>query len=424
MLKVLFVLFFALMICKIPIAFTMGIACVGAVLSADLPLNTMITRMFTSVDSFSLMAVPFFVLAGELMNETKLTDKILDFASALVGHIRGGLAMVNIAASVMFAGLSGSATADTAALGSLEIPMMVKDGYSKEFSVAVTVASSTIGPIIPPSVMLVMYAVIANVSISKILIAGLVPGLLMALAMGVFVYFISLKRGYGSAGKFSLRNVLKTLKGAVIPMMMPLIILGGILSGMFTATEAGVIACVYALVIGLFVNKTLKIKTLPHILLRVAKTTAVSMLIIAMASIFSWIMAWENFPATVAGVATQLTSNAEVIMLLIVAFLTVLGLFVEGIPVLIVFAPILVPIAQRYGIDLIAFGVILVQTVLVGSITPPVGSLLYLGSSIAGTSVTKSGKEVWPFVLSIGIVIILCIFVPELITFLPNLVAK
>lgn len=424
MLKVLFFIFFALMICKIPIAFTMGIACVGAVLSADLPLNTMITRMFTAVDSFSLMAVPFFVLAGELMNETKLTDKILDFASALVGHIRGGLGMVNIAASVMFAGLSGSATADTAALGSLEIPMMVKGGYSKEFSVAVTVASSTIGPIIPPSVMLVMYAVIANVSISKILIAGLIPGLLMALSMGVFVYFVSLKRGYGSAGKFSLKNVWRASKGAAIPMMMPLIILGGILSGVFTATEAGVVACVYALVIGLFVNKTLKLKTLPHILLRAAKTTAVSMLIIAMASIFSWIMAWESFPATVAGIATQLTSNAEVIMLLIVGFLTVLGLFVEGIPVLIVFAPILVPIAQRYGIDLIAFGVILVQTVLVGSITPPVGSLLYLGSSIAGTSVTKSGNEVWPFVLAIMLVIVLCIFVPEIITFLPNLVVK
>ena len=424
MLKVLFIIFFVLMILKLPIAFTMGIACIGAVLTAGLPLNTMITRMFTAVDSFSLMAVPFFVLAGELMNETGLTNKILRLASVTIGHIRGGLAMVNIAASVMFAGLSGSATADTAALGSLEIPMMVKGGYSKEFSVAVTIASSTIGPIIPPSVMLVMYAVIANVSVSKLLVAGLVPGLMMAFAMGIMVYFISLKRNYGAASEFSFKAILIALKEAIIPLMMPLIILGGILSGIFTATEAGVVACVYALVIGLVVNRNLKIKNLPRILLRAAKTTAVSMMIIAMANIFSWIMAWENFPAQVANTAVQLTNNPTVIMLLIVAFLFALGLFVEGIPVLIVFAPILVPVAKMFGIDLVAFGVILVLTVLVGSTTPPVGSLLYLGCSIAGTTVSKAGKEVWPFVFSILIVIIICVFFPQIITFLPGLIVK
>ena len=422
MLKVLFIIFFALLILKVPIAFTMGVSCIGAILSAGMPLNTIITRLFTAVDSFSLMAIPFFILAGEIMNETKLTDRILDFATALVGHIRGGLAMVNIAASVMFAGLSGSATADTAALGALEIPMMVKDGYSKEFSVAVTIASSTIGPIIPPSVMLVMYAVIANCSISRILIAGIVPGLMMALSMGVMAYFISLKRGYGSAGKFSLRNVWKTLKHSIVPLIMPLIILGGILSGVFTATEAGVVACVYALVIGLFVYRNLTLKSLPRILLNAAKTTAISMLIIGLANVFSWILAWENFPGAVAAFAVGLTGNATVIMLLIIAFLIFLGLFVEGIPVLIIFAPILVPIAVAYGVDLIAFGVILVITILVGSTTPPVGSLLYLGCSIAGTTVSKAGREVWPFVLAISVGILICVFVPGIITFLPNLI--
>lgn len=421
MLTVLFSIFFALLICKVPIAFTMGISALLAIISQGMPLNTMITRMVVAVDSFPLMAIPFFILAGELMNAAQLTNQILNLAKAFVGHIKGGLAMVNIWASVLFAGLSGSATADTAALGSLEIPMMVKDGYSKEFSVAVTVASSTVGPIIPPSIMLVMYAVIANVSISRILIAGFIPGVLMALFMSFYVYYISGKRGYGSVGKFSVHNCFIALKDAIIPMMMPIIIMGGILSGIFTATEAGVIATVYALIIGLFVRRTIKIKELPKILLNAAGTTAVALLITAMASMFSWLLAWESFPEAVTSFMVGLTSSPMIIIFLIVGFLIFLGLFVEGIPVLIVFAPILVPVINEFGIDPIFFGVILVITILVGSLTPPVGSLLYLGSSIGGTSVMDTGKEVWPFVFMIVSVILLCIFIPQIVTFLPNL---
>lgn len=421
---VLFILafvFIVFLILGMPIAFTMGLACLTTVIYSDMPLNMLITRMFSATDSFSLMAVPFFILAGELMNEADLTDRILNLARALVGFMRGGLAIVNIFASVLFAGLSGSATADTAALGSLEIPMMVKDGYSKEFSVAVTVASSTIGPIIPPSVMLVMYAVIANVNISKILIAGLVPGIMMALSMSVVVYFISLKRGYGADGPLSLPNVVHAAKRAVIPMLMPVIIMGGILSGIFTATEAGVVAVVYAFIIGIFVNKTIKLKDIPRILVKGAATTAVSLFIIAMASIFSWFLAWESFPETVVNVMQSMTTNGTAALCLVVLFLFVLGLFVEGIPVLIVFAPILVPAMEAYGVDPLYFGVILVMTVLVGSITPPVGSLLYLGASIAGTTVSKAGKEVWIFVAMIMTVIGLLIIFPQIVLFLPEL---
>lgn len=421
MLTTLFVLFFVLLLIKVPVVFTMGLASLGTIISSDLPLNTMITRMFVAVDSFPLMAIPFFILTGELMNATNLTDKILLMARAFVGHIRGGLAMVNILSSVFFAGLSGSATADTAALGALEIPMMEKDGYSKEFGVAVTVASSTIGPIIPPSVMLVMYAVIANISISRILVAGLIPGVLMAVVMSILVYFISLKRGYGSVGKFSIKNCFVQTKKAAIPMMMPIIIMGGILSGMFTATEAGVVACVYALIIGFFVYRNLTLKDLPKILVNTASTTAVALMIIAMASMFSWLLAWESFPQTVATTLQSITGNATVVFLMIIAFIVFIGLFVEGIPVLIVFAPIFVPVITTYGISSIHFGVVLVMSVLVGSITPPVGTLLYLGCSIAGTTVSKVSKEVWPFVYIILTVIVLCIFLPQLITFLPDL---
>lgn len=421
MLIVLSSIFIVFLILGVPIAFTMGLACMGTVVYSQMPLNMLITRMFSSVDSFSLMAVPFFILAGELMNEADLTDRILNLARALVGFLRGGLAIVNILASVLFAGLSGSATADTAALGSLEIPMMVKDGYSKEFSVAVTVASSTIGPIIPPSVMLVMYAVIANVNISKILIAGFIPGILMALAMSIAAYFISLKRGYGTDGKFSLKNVAAAARHAAVPMMMPVIIMGGILSGIFTATEAGVVAVVYAFIIGIFVYKTIKIKDIPRILVKGAATTAVSLFIIAMASIFSWFLAWESFPETVVNIMQSLTSDGTVALCLVVLFLFVLGLFVEGIPVLIVFAPILVPAMEAYGVDTLYFGIILVLVVLVGSITPPVGSLLYLGASIAGTTVSKAGKEVWIFVAMIMSVIVLLMIFPQIVLFLPNL---
>ena len=421
MLVILASIFIILLVLGMPIAFTMGIACLGTVVYSQMPLNMLITRMFSATDSFSLMAVPFFILAGELMNEADLTDRILNLARALVGFLRGGLAIVNILASVLFAGLSGSATADTAALGSLEIPMMVKDGYSKEFSVAVTVASSTIGPIIPPSVMLVMYAVIASVNITKILIAGIVPGILMALAMSVAVYFISLKRGYGTAGTFSLKNIGKAAKQAVIPMLMPIIIMGGILSGIFTATEAGVVAVVYAFIIGIFVYKTIKLKDIPRILVKGAATTAVSLFIIAMASIFSWFLAWESFPETVVNVMQALTSNGTVALCMVILFLFVLGLFVEGIPVLIVFAPILVPAMEAYGIDTLYFGIVLVLTVLVGSITPPVGSLLYLGSSIAKNTVSKAGKEVWIFVAMIMSVIGLLVIFPQIVLFLPDL---
>ena len=420
MLVILASIFIILLVFGMPIAFTMGIACLGTVVYAQMPLNMLITRMFSATDSFSLMAVPFFILAGELMNEADLTDRILNLARALVGFLRG-VAIVNILASVLFAGLAGSATADTAALGSLEIPMMVKDGYSKEFSVAVTVASSTIGPIIPPSVMLVMYAVIASVNITKILIAGIIPGILMALAMSIAVYFISLKRGYGTAGTFSLRNIGKAAKQAVIPMLMPIIIMGGILSGIFTATEAGVVAVVYAFIIGIFVYKTIKLRDIPRILVKGAATTAVSLFIIAMASIFSWFLAWESFPETVVSVMQALTSNGTAALCMVILFLFVLGLFVEGIPVLIVFAPILVPAMEAYGIDTLYFGIVLVLTVLVGSITPPVGSLLYLGSSIAKTTVSKAGKEVWIFVAMIMSVIGLLVIFPQIVLFLPNL---
>ncbi len=399
----------------------MLIASVITLLIGDLSLAAVATRLFVQVDSFPLMAIPFFILAGELMNSSGITTKIVELAKSMVGHIRGGLAHVNILASMFFAGISGSATADTSALGSMLIPIMKKDGYSPEFSVAVTAASSTIGPIIPPSILMVMYAVIANESVSKLFLAGLVPGVLVGLTQMILAYRISYKMHYHSIGKFSIKNVLVNLKSSILAIFMPLIILGGIFSGIFSATEAGVVACVYAFIVGIFVYKTIKIRELPAAFLRAAKVTAQALFIISSASLFSWILAWVGFPKMVLGLLLSISTSPTVVFLLIIGFILLLGLFIEGTPVLIIFAPIFVPVMQDMGISLVLFGVVFIMAVLVGSITPPVGVLLYLSCSIAKIPVSKASKAIWPFVLTIVFVILLCVFVPQVVLFIPNL---
>lgn len=421
MLIALFLVFIILVAFNIPIAFAMLIASVVSLIIGDMPLGMVATRLFVQVDSFPLMAIPFFIFAGEIMNSAGITKRIVDFAQALVGHIKGGLAHVNILSSMFFAGISGSATADTSALGSMLIPIMRKDGYSPEFSVAVTAASSTIGPIIPPSIMMVMYAVIANESVAKLFIAGLIPGVLVGITQMVMSYRIAIKEGYGSIGKFSIKNVIRTFKKSILAIIMPLIILGGILSGIFTATEAGVIACVYAMLIGMFVYKKITIKDMPKAFFKSAKITAQALFIVASASMFSWILAWTGFPSKVLDVLLSISTNPTIVLFLVIGFILLLGLFVEGTPVLIIFAPIFVPVMQSLGVSLVLFGVLFVMAVLVGSITPPVGVLLYLGCGIAGIPVSQASKIIWPFVLTIILVIVGCIIFPNIITFIPTL---
>ncbi len=422
MLLSLFVVFIVLVILNVPIAFAMLGASIVALLVGDMSLSMLATRLFVQVDSFPLMAIPFFIFAGEIMNASGITKRVVNFAQSLVGHIKGGLAHVNILSSMFFAGISGSATADTSALGSMLIPIMRRDGYSPAFSVAVTAASSTIGPIIPPSIMMVMYAVIANESVAKLFIAGLIPGVLVGVSQMVMAYRIALKEGYGSVGSFSLSNVFRTFKKSILAIIMPLIILGGILSGIFTATEAGVVACVYAMIIGLFVYKKITVRDLPIAFLKAAKITAQAIFIIASASMFSWILAWTGFPSKVRDTLLSISTTPAVVLFLVIGFILLLGLFVEGTPVLIIFAPIFVPVMEALGVSLVLFGVLFVMAVLVGSITPPVGVLLYLGCGIAGIPVSEASKIIWPFVLTIILVIVACILFPGIITFIPNLI--
>ncbi len=421
MLAALFIVFILLVALNVPIAFAMLISSIVALLIEGMPLAMITTRLFVQVDSFPLMAIPFFIFAGDIMNSGGITKRIVDFAQSLVGHIKGGLAHVNILSSIFFAGISGSATADTSALGSMLIPIMRKDGYSAEFSVAITAASSTIGPIIPPSIMMVMYGVIANESVAKLFIGGLIPGVLVGITQMVMAYRISVKEGYGSVGKFSLSNMFRALKSSILAIIMPMIILGGILSGIFTATEAGVVACVYAIIVGVFIYKEVTFKDLPKIFFNSAKVTAQAMFIVASAAMFSWILAWTGFPVMIRDILLSISTDPTVVMLLIIGFILALGLFVEGTPVLIIFAPVFVPVVESLGISLVLFGVLFVMAVLVGSITPPVGVLLYLGCGIAGIPVSRASKVIWPFVFTIIFVILLCLFIPSIVTLLPDL---
>lgn len=422
MLTILFISFLILVFIKTPVAFAMGIASMLAVwLKGDLPLNMLVTRMFVAVDSFPLMAIPFFIMAGEIMNKGGITTRIVDFSRALVGYIQGGLAHVNIVASMFFAGISGSATADSSALGSMLIPIMVEDGYSPEFSVVVTATSSTIGPVIPPSIMMVLYGVIANVSIASLFLGGIIPGISVGLALMAMSYYISAKRGYGAICAFSWTNLWESFKRALLALMMPVIILGGVLSGIFTATEAGVIATMYAIVVSLFVYKSIKLHDLPRIFIKSAVTTTICLFVIATASIFGWLLAWEGFPEMVLNLLLDISNSPQVVQILIIVFILFLGLFVEGIPVLIIFAPIFVPVMGHFGLDLVHFGVILVMAVLIGSVTPPVGILLYICCGIARIPVSQASKIIWPFVLMMVLVLFLCILFPPLITFIPKM---
>lgn len=423
MLSILMIVFLALLALGCPIAIGMCFASFAALFwgNTTVPLTVVPQRMFVTIDSFSMMAIPLFILAGELMNSAGITRRIVNFCSALVGHIRGGLAHVNILASMLFAGISGAAAADSASLGSMLIPAMIEDGYDADFSVAVTATSSTIGPIIPPSIMMIIYGSMAGVSIGALFMGGVIPGILIGIVLMVIAYIISCKRGYKAEAKKSLGEIFVAFKESLVALVMPLIVLGGILFGIFTTTEAGCIAVVYALIAGAAMRE-LHLKDLFRIFLSAALTTASTMFVLASAQALGWILARAQFPQMVVKALLGVSDNGTVIFLLILLFLFVLGFFMDGTAGMIILIPVFLPVIAQYGWDPIQFADCIIMMLLVGAVTPPVGVLLFICCGIAKISIAQAAKAVWPFVFGEIAVILLCVFIPQLITFLPDMI--
>jgi C4-dicarboxylate transporter, DctM subunit len=413
--------FLGLLLLGLPIAYALAGAGLAAVLvQGKLSLTILAGKMFEGLDSFALLAIPFFMLAGALMNEGGITRRLIRFAQVIVGWVAGGLAYVNVVASMLFAGISGSAAAEAAAIGSVMIPSMSKEGYDKEFSAALTAAASTMGPIIPPSIPMILYGVIANVSIGALLLAGAVPGFMLGAGFMVMVWYYTRTRGYPAGPRPTVREVLGAFKDALLALTMPGIILGGILGGVFTPTESSAVAAVYAFVLGVFVYREIRWSRLPAILAEAGLGTAVVMLVIGASELFAWILAAEQVPQALAAGVLAVSASPWVVLLLVNVVLFVLGIWLEPAPLLIILVPVLAPLAAKVGIDPVHFGTVFVINAVIGLITPPVGASLFVVCSVGQLSLEKISRAIWPFVGMAVLVLLLVTYIPALSTWLPR----
>lgn len=418
------VLFVSLAVCfamGMPIAFSLGVASLASLeLVSHLPLTIMAQRMFTGADSFPLMAIPFFMLAGSVMDTGGISRRLVDFAQDLVGAIYGGLGMVAVLAAMFFAGISGAAAADTAAIGSVSIPAMIRKGYNKGFAAAIQAAGGTIGVIIPPSIPMIIFGVVGGVSIGKMFLGGFVPGVIIGLGLMVTCYFLSKKAGYEREKRATLGQLARHFFQAFWALMMPVIILGGILGGVFTPTEAAVVAVIYGLIVGFLVYRELSLKDLPRIFSKAAVSTSTVMLLIATANIFGWIMTAERIPQKVTAYMVSLTSSPHVLYGLILLILLVIGTFMETSASLIILTPVFLPVIQKFGIDPVHFGVVMVVALAIGMLTPPLGICLFISCNIAEIPISEILKYVTPFILIMIGCLVLITFVPQLVMFIPN----
>jgi C4-dicarboxylate transporter DctM subunit len=419
------ILFISLIVCfglGMPIAFSLGVSSVATLaFGSTLPLTLAAQRLFAGTDSFPLMAIPFFMLAGALMENGGISRRLVDFAHSLVGGIFGGLGMVAVLAAMFFAGISGAAAADTAAVGAVSIPAMIRKGYKKGFAAAIQAAGGSIGVIIPPSIPMIIYGVVGGVSIGKMFLGGFVPGVLIGGGLMVASYFLAKKAGYKKDHASSLKEVWKYFADAFWALLMPGIILGGILGGVFTPTEAAVVAAVYGLIVGLFIYKELSIKDLPKIFAKAAVSTSTVMLLIATASIFGWILTAEQVPQNVAAYLTTLTESPMVLYALVLVMLLVVGTFMETSASLIILTPVFLPVVKQFGIDPVHFGVVMVTALAIGMLTPPLGICLFISCNIARIQLTEIVGFVWPLLGIMIAILLLITFIPGLVMFVPNM---
>ncbi|GAB5379477.1 MAG: sialic acid TRAP transporter large permease SiaM [Aliiglaciecola sp.] len=417
----LFISLLLLIICGLPIALALTLSSLVAIwVEGSIPDTVILHQMVGGMDSFPLLSIPFFILAGALMNHGGITQYIFNFAGAVTGWLRGGLGHVNIGASIIFSGMSGAAVADAGGLGAIEIKAMRDKGYDADFAIGLTAASSTIGPIIPPSLPMIIYGVIAGVSIGQLFAAGLIPGLLMAACLSLMVAWFAHRRGYPKNGTLSINHILTTLKQAIPSLMAPLIIVGGILSGWFTATEAAVVACLYALLLGTVVYRTLSLKRLVNVALETIETTSAIMLIIGSAAVFSWVLTSQGIHEMVAEYMKSAGGNKLGILVAITLLLFVVGCFMETIAAITILTPILLPIALAAQIDPVQFGVIMVLNLMIGLLTPPLGMVLFVLSKVTDVSVERCAKATLPFLLPLIFVLLLIMWLPQLTLWLPQ----
>jgi len=410
-----------LILLNVPIAFSLLAASIlYLVLQGDVPLIAAAQRVVAGTDHYLLLAIPFFFLAAEIMSAGGIMERLVRFSSILVGHVCGGLAHMGVVSNMLLAGVSGSAIADAAGLGRILVDMMRNGGYGRGFAAAITGAAATIGPVIPPSIPFVVYGSIAGVSVGSLFLAGIVPGLLMGLFLMITSYVISKRRGYPLRPRAHMREVLVEGWRAMPVLMLPVIILGGILSGVFTPTEAAAVASAYAFILAKFVMKTISWLELGRVLIRVGRDTAKLMFIIASGSLFAWILAREGVPQAVATGFLSISREPWIVLALINVLLLLLGCFLEPIVILILVVPILAPLVGEIGVNLIQFGVIVTLNLMIGLITPPVGTIMFIMMGIANLRMEEFVKEVAPFFAALVFVLILTTYVPAFVLTVPN----
>ena len=407
----------------VPVAFALGLSTVTALVISDAyPMLVLLKETFTGIDSFPLMAVPFFILAAELMSGGSLTEVLLKFAGEFVGHKRGGLGYTNVVSLTFFSGISGSALADAAGPGSMMIRMMDKAGYDRAYAAALTASTAIVGPIIPPSIIMIIYALADdNVSVGALFVAGILPGILIAVAMCVVNFWVSKKRNYKGDGQLpTAAEMLSTTWKAMPAILLPVLILGGMRAGWFTPTEASVVALFYALVCGKYVYRTLEWKAVPDILSRSALLTASVLLIIGTSASFAWILTIEGMPQTVANWISGMNLSVWGFLIVINIFLLIFGIFIEPLPGVMVLVPILAPVAAKLGVDPIHFAMVVIFNLTLGMITPPVGGLLFVTSNVSKVPLAALTRELKPFLWAHGVVLVLLTFVPALSNWLPH----
>ncbi|MCK4887149.1 MAG: TRAP transporter large permease [Planctomycetes bacterium] len=422
---VLLVSFVVLLLLNVPVAFCMGIATLLSVMvSGDLPsLLIVAQKMATGIDSFALLAIPFFILSGLLMGHGGIARRLIDFANAIVGRFTGGLAFVNILTCMLFGSISGSAAAAVSSVGGFMIPLMNKMGYHRDFNASISITAATTGLLIPPSNVMIVYSLATGgaCSIAAIFIAGILPGIFVGVGLMVVAGVISAKRGYGKGEKFSFGESVRRFFAAIPALLLIIIVLGGILKGIFTATEASAIAVVYSLILSVVVYREVKVKDLPAIILQSAVTTAVVMILIATSMAMSWFLARENVPQNISAFLLGLTGSKIMILLIINVMLLIVGTFMDMTPAVLIFTPIFLPVIKSLGMSPLHFGIIMIMNLCIGICTPPVGTCLFLGCGIAETTVTKVIRHILPFFAAMVIVLLICTYVPAISLWLPEL---